>query len=105
MWIVVLPVAAVLAGYLTGGSSARTPGPSFAPPVYVDQQLAGGEPEVFADMTKRADSVVADTYLDLAVVDRVGNVDGAGVRRLGWCQRPASLRAASHQTQVPGATV
>ena len=49
MWIVVLPVAAVLAGYLSGGSSARTPGVSFAPPAYVDQQLAGGEPEVFAD--------------------------------------------------------
>jgi hypothetical protein len=49
MWIVVLPMAAVLAGYLTSGSSARTPGVSFAPPAYVDQQLAGGEPEVFAD--------------------------------------------------------
>jgi hypothetical protein len=49
MWFAVLPVAAVLAGYLTGGSSARPLGPTFAPPVYVDQQLAGGEPEVFAD--------------------------------------------------------
>ena len=49
MWIAALPVAAVLAGYLTGGSAAGPPGPTFAPPVYVDQQLAGGEPEVFAD--------------------------------------------------------
>ena len=49
MWFAVLPVAAVLAGYLTGGSSARPLGPTFAPPAYVDQQLAGGEPEVFAD--------------------------------------------------------
>src|SRR5438094_8255618 len=49
MWIVALPVAAVLAGYLTGGSAAGPSGPTFAPPAYVDQQLAGGEPEVFAD--------------------------------------------------------
>src|SRR5438874_9189206 len=40
---------ATLAGVLATGGSAVTPGPTFAPPVYVDQQLAGGEPEVFAD--------------------------------------------------------
>jgi hypothetical protein len=30
-------------------AAAAPSGPRFAPPVYVDQQLAGGEPEVFAD--------------------------------------------------------
>src|SRR5207245_3524269 len=40
---------ATLAGVLATRGSAVTPGPTFAPPVYVDQQLAGGEPEVFAD--------------------------------------------------------
>jgi hypothetical protein len=49
MWLAVLPAAVLLAGYLTGGSAAGPPGPTFAPPVYVDQELAGGEPEVFAD--------------------------------------------------------
>jgi len=34
---------------LPGGSAAAVSGPTFAPPVYVDQQLAGGEPEAFAD--------------------------------------------------------
>src|SRR6059058_6265457 len=45
---VVLGLAA-LAGVLATRGSAVPPGPTFAPPVYVDQQLAGGEPEVFAD--------------------------------------------------------
>src|SRR6058998_3436879 len=45
---VVLGLAA-LAGVLAARGSAVTPGPTFAPPVYVDQDLAGGEPEVFAD--------------------------------------------------------
>src|SRR5436305_7543370 len=45
---VVLGLAA-LASVLATRGSAVTPGPTFAPPVYVDQQLAGGEPEVFAD--------------------------------------------------------
>src|SRR6059058_3630537 len=39
----------VLLGALRGAHAATTPAPSFAPPLYVDQQLAGGEPEVFAD--------------------------------------------------------
>src|SRR6266536_2155064 len=30
-------------------AGAGTSAPTFAPPVYVDQELAGGEPEVFAD--------------------------------------------------------
>src|SRR5437667_10476137 len=38
-----------LAGVIARGSGAGPSGPTFAPPVYVDQQLAGGEPEVFAD--------------------------------------------------------
>src|SRR5438132_4451486 len=45
---VVLGLAA-LAGVLATRGSAVPPGPTFAPPVYVDQTLAGGEPEVFAD--------------------------------------------------------
>src|SRR5436309_6276222 len=45
---VVLGLAA-LAGVLATRVSAVPTGPTFAPPVYVDQQLAGGEPEVFAD--------------------------------------------------------
>ncbi len=43
--LVVLFVLAALPGGSTAGPSVQT----FAPPVYVDQQLAGGEPEVFAD--------------------------------------------------------
>jgi hypothetical protein len=38
-----------LAGALAGSSHARVAAPHFASAVYVDQQLAGGEPEVFAD--------------------------------------------------------
>src|SRR5256885_4638308 len=45
---VVLGLAA-LAGVLATRGSAVPPGPTFAPPVYVDQTLAGGEPEGFAD--------------------------------------------------------
>ncbi|MFL6066390.1 MAG: hypothetical protein ACJ74N_01500 [Gaiellaceae bacterium] len=44
-----LVTIAVLAA-LPGSSAAATTAPAFAPPVYVDQQLAGGEPEVFADV-------------------------------------------------------
>src|SRR5213592_3172730 len=46
---VVLAAAATLAGVLATRGSAVAKGPTFAPPVYVDQDLAGGEPEVFAD--------------------------------------------------------
>ena len=45
---VVLGLAA-LAGVLATRGSAGPVGPTFAPPVYVDQDLAGGEPTVFAD--------------------------------------------------------
>ena len=48
-----LPLAALLVllvfAALPGGSAAGPSVPAFAPPVYVDQQLAGGEPEIFAD--------------------------------------------------------
>jgi hypothetical protein len=48
--VAVLLAAAVALGTLLGGATAAAPsGPAFAPPVYVDQELAGGEPEVFAD--------------------------------------------------------
>jgi hypothetical protein len=43
-----LMVAAVIASAL-GSTAHGTTGLGFGPPVYVDQQLAGGEPEVFAD--------------------------------------------------------
>src|SRR5438067_10404795 len=45
---VVLGLAALARVFATRGSAVR-PGPTCAPPVCVDQQLAGGEPEVFAD--------------------------------------------------------
>src|ERR1043166_4579684 len=46
----VLLALLIVAGALPGsGSSAGSTAPTFATPVYVDQQLAGGEPEVFAD--------------------------------------------------------
>jgi hypothetical protein len=41
--------ALALAAALAGSGSARIDVPRFTPAVYVDQQLAGGEPEVFAD--------------------------------------------------------
>src|SRR5919201_547606 len=41
--------AVTLVGLVPGSGSAGTSAPTFAPPVYVDQQRAGGEPEVFAD--------------------------------------------------------
>src|SRR5438552_10375811 len=49
--LLVLSLLAVvtLVGLLPGSGSAGTSAPTFAQPVYVDQQLAGGEPEVFAD--------------------------------------------------------
>ena len=43
-----LAVAAIAVA-LPGAGAASSTAPRFAPPVYVDQQLAGGEPEVFAD--------------------------------------------------------
>src|SRR6266849_5940933 len=43
LWLV------VVAGLLPGSSSAGSSAPTFAAPLYVDQTLAGGEPEVFAD--------------------------------------------------------
>jgi hypothetical protein len=42
-------LAAGLAGFLGGPGNAATQGPTFGAPIYVDQQLAGGEPEVIAD--------------------------------------------------------
>jgi hypothetical protein len=46
----VLAGTALLCAELASPSAAAGPsGPTFAPPVYVDQQLAGGEPEVIAD--------------------------------------------------------
>jgi hypothetical protein len=39
----------VVAGLLPGSTSAGPSTPTFAAPLYVDQTLAGGEPEVFAD--------------------------------------------------------
>jgi hypothetical protein len=49
--LLVLSLLAVvtLVGLLPGSGSAGTSAPTFAPPIYVDQNLAGGEPEVFAD--------------------------------------------------------
>ncbi len=41
--------AAFVAAALPGASSAGPQGPTFGPPVYVDQTLAGGEPLIFAD--------------------------------------------------------
>jgi hypothetical protein len=43
-----LGVAALSATPAAAGAATPS-GPAFAPPVYVDQELAGGEPEVFAD--------------------------------------------------------
>ena len=48
LWLA-LSVAAVVAATLPGSIRAATSTTTFAPPVYVDQQLAGGEPTVFAD--------------------------------------------------------
>src|SRR5689334_21756169 len=50
-WVGVLSAVClvVLLGALRGARAATTPALSFTPPQYVDQQLAGGEPEVFAD--------------------------------------------------------
>src|ERR1044072_8802669 len=39
----------LLLGALRGARAATTPAPSLTPPQYVEPQLAGGEPEVFAD--------------------------------------------------------
>jgi hypothetical protein len=49
LWAVALLGSAAAVAALPGGGIAAAPGPTFAPPIYVDQQLAGGEPEVFAD--------------------------------------------------------
>jgi hypothetical protein len=48
-WAGALLGVAALSGALAGASAAAPSPPTFAPPVYVDQQLAGGEPEIFAD--------------------------------------------------------
>src|SRR2546423_1283647 len=48
-WTAALLGTALFCGVVAGPSPAASSGPSFAPPVYVDQQLAGGEPEVIAD--------------------------------------------------------
>src|SRR5438067_12083799 len=52
--LVAAATTAVLGVLTIGGSagtalSAKPPGVAFGPAVYVDQQLAGGEPEVLAD--------------------------------------------------------
>jgi hypothetical protein len=49
LWGGLLLTLIALVGALPGSGAAGTTAPRFAPPVYVDQQLAGGEPEVFAD--------------------------------------------------------
>jgi hypothetical protein len=49
LWLAVLLGVAALSGVLAARGSAGPSGPVFSAPVYVDQQLAGGEPEVFAD--------------------------------------------------------
>ena len=49
LWVAACLALCTTALALAGAGSAGTSVPSFAPPVYVDQQLAGGEPEVFAD--------------------------------------------------------
>src|SRR6266851_9817728 len=49
VWVGALLGLAALGGLLARGSAAGPSGPTFAPPTYIDQQLAGGEPEVFAD--------------------------------------------------------
>jgi hypothetical protein len=41
--------AAALATGLASAKAAAPAAPTFAPPVYVDQELAGGEPTIFAD--------------------------------------------------------
>ena len=47
LWGGMLLALFVLVGLLPGSSAAGgATAPTFAPPVYVDQQLAGGEPEV-----------------------------------------------------------
>src|SRR5437667_11482251 len=46
---IVLLLAVVAPSGASGGGAATPPPPAFGPPIYVDQQLAGGEPEVFAD--------------------------------------------------------
>src|SRR4051812_28730600 len=38
-----------IAAALPGSGSAAPAAPAFAPPAYVDQQLAGGEPTIFDD--------------------------------------------------------
>jgi len=48
-WLVGVLGLVALGVSLSGAAAASTPAPTFAPPQYVDQQLAGGEPEVFAD--------------------------------------------------------
>jgi len=48
--VVVAAAATILTlGPATGGGAGKTPGVAFGPPVYVDQELAGGEPLVLAD--------------------------------------------------------
>src|SRR5256714_14276225 len=48
LWLLLGALLALTAA-LRGGSAAGPSAPTFAAPIYVDQQLAGGEPEVFAD--------------------------------------------------------
>src|SRR5438067_9845020 len=47
-WLLLGALLALTAA-LPGASAAGPSAPTFAAPIYVDQQLAGGEPEVFAD--------------------------------------------------------
>ena len=51
LWAGTLLTLATFAGALPGsGTAGGATALKFAPPIYVDQQLAGGEPEVFADV-------------------------------------------------------
>ena len=47
--IVIGSTAALILGFVASSGSAGSSAPVFGTPVYVDQQLAGGEPEVIAD--------------------------------------------------------
>ena len=50
-WLVAVSLLALVAstGALPGSVRAGTSAPTFAPPIYVDQALAGGEPTIFDD--------------------------------------------------------
>jgi hypothetical protein len=49
VWLAGVLGLIALGSSLSGAIAASPPAPTFAAPQYVDQQLAGGEPEIFAD--------------------------------------------------------